>query len=216
MATNVREFPGYGTMNVVDLSKLSMEQLVELHNTIKPDAPVTEFGNKAKANAAVWLLGNPVEGDASNNDTNNSEEGDNDMAKDKATKAEKTEKAAKEPKKVREPRQPKEWEDLPEGKEQQLPRPGSVLAITLDLIKEKRGATLEEIQTAIGEKHVAMRLLRWANKERGFGFTKTASSGKIQVQASNIKVPVVKEPKPPKEPKVKEAKEAKGKVAKAD
>lgn len=198
---NIREFPGYGKMSVKDLGNLSMDQLIELHNQMKPDAPVTEFGNKAKANASVWLLGNPVEDNSSA-----TEEGDTDMAKEKADKADaKTEK----PKKVREPRKPREWEDLPEGKEQQMPRPASVLDKTLNLIKEKRGATLEEIQAVIGEKHDAMRLLRWANKERGFGFTRTASSGKIQVQMSNVKQPPVKEPKPPKEEGEKKAKKAK-------
>jgi hypothetical protein len=74
---------------------------------------------------------------------------------------------------------PKEFVDMePKGMEIKEPRPGSVMAITLDIIKEKGGATLEEIQAAIGPKHDALKLLVWMNENRGYGWKKDAA-GKI-------------------------------------
>jgi hypothetical protein len=50
------------------------------------------------------------------------------------------------------------------------PRPGSVLAVTLDLIRTSNGATLAEIDAAIGPKHDALKLLQWANENKGYGW----------------------------------------------
>ncbi len=91
------------------------------------------------------------------------------------------------------PRVPKvkPWEDLQAGAEQQAPREGSALHTALELIKTHKGATLEEIQAAIGDKHIARRLLTWANRERGYGFVMTKNSQKIQALAPNLRQPKV-------------------------
>src|SRR5690348_11358409 len=73
----------------------------------------------------------------------------------------------RQPREPRAPRQraPREFQDMePTGMDIKEPRPGSVLAITLELIKAQDGATLEEIQNAIGPKHDALKLLQWANE----------------------------------------------------
>ena len=108
-----------------------------------------------------------------------------------AAKAEKEAAKALEPKvekAPKAPRAPAEWSDLPEGEHQQEPRPDSVASKTLLLIDANQGATLDEIQAEIGEKHSARRLLTWMNKERGYGFTMT--DGKILYQANNVTIPV--------------------------
>jgi hypothetical protein len=108
----VREFPIHGQLNVVQLGALSMEQLVEIHNAIKPDKPVEKFGSKGKANSIVWLLGTPVpeptaevaeqvspasDADVSSSEAGPTDTGETDMAKAKAKKAAKE----KGPKKAR-------------------------------------------------------------------------------------------------------------------
>lgn len=59
------------------------------------------------------------------------------------------------------------------------PRPGSVLAVTLDLIRVNGGATLDEINTAIGPKHDALKLLQWANENKGYGWKQDPETKKI-------------------------------------
>lgn len=85
----------------------------------------------------------------------------------------------------------KPWEDLQAGAEQQAPREGSALHTALELIRTHKGATLPEIQAAIGEKHIAHRLLAWANRERGYGFVMAKTTQKIQALAPNLRVPKV-------------------------
>lgn len=91
------------------------------------------------------------------------------------------------PRKPKEPREPKarpprEFHDMePTGADIKEPRPGSVLALTLDTIKEKGGATLDEIQAVIGPKHDALKLLQWANENRGYGWKQDPNDKKIQV-----------------------------------
>lgn len=76
---------------------------------------------------------------------------------------------------------PKEFQDMePKGMEIKDPRPGSVMAITLELVKKNGGATIDEIQAAIGVKHDALKLLQWMNENRGYGW-KRDGEGKIQV-----------------------------------
>lgn len=75
-----------------------------------------------------------------------------------------------------------EFQDMPLNAEllssSKEPRPGSVMAITLDLIAKNDGATLEEIAEAIGPKHNALKLLQWMNENRGYGWRKD-EAGKI-------------------------------------
>lgn len=77
---------------------------------------------------------------------------------------------------------PSEFQDMPLNAELlasvKEPRPGSVLALTLDLIAKQNGATLEEIQEIIGPKHNALKLLQWANENKGYGWRKD-EAGKI-------------------------------------
>lgn len=91
-------------------------------------------------------------------------------------------KAPKE-KKERTPRKaaPKEFQDMEPSGEVKESRPGSVMAVTVDLIKEKNGATLEEIQAAIGPKHDALKLLQWMNANRGYGWRMDPATKKIFV-----------------------------------
>lgn len=108
-------------------------------------------------------------------------------------KAKKEAAAKKEPAEKKDPKpRTKPWEDMKAGKVQQAPREGSVLDKTLKLIdKRKNGATLEEIQSEIGDKHSAARLLRWAHVERGYGFTKD-DKGRVSYSAPNVKAPAKK------------------------
>lgn len=50
------------------------------------------------------------------------------------------------------------------------PSPTSVLGISIALMRDNDGATLEEIQAAIGPKHDALKLLSWANENKGYGW----------------------------------------------
>src|SRR5690242_17135594 len=84
------------------------------------------------------------------------------------------------------PRPPKPWQDLPHGHEQQAPREGSVLHKTLEFMAKNKGATLQEIQDLIGEKHNARRLLTWAHRERGYGFVMIKE--RITPLAPNLRV----------------------------
>lgn len=113
------------------------------------------------------------------------------VAKEKEREATKAAKAAEREARKNAPRVPKvkPWEDLPAGAEQQAPREGSVLYTTLELIKTNRGATLDEIQAAVGDKHPVRRLLTWANRERGYGFVMTKNTQKIQAIAPNLRMP---------------------------
>lgn len=88
------------------------------------------------------------------------------------------------------PRQPKPWVDLPAGGKQQAPREGSVLHRCLELIEKNKGATLEEMQALIGEKHQIRRLLAWGHRERGYGFVMV--NGKIKALAPNLVIPTPK------------------------
>lgn len=107
-------------------------------------------------------------------------------AKEKEREAEKAAKAARRA-------EGPPWENLEAGAKQQPPRDPSVGYTTLELIKsQKNGATLAEIQTAIGEKHVARRLLKWLNVERGYGFIMDPKTKKIVALAPNLQVPVPK------------------------
>lgn len=84
-----------------------------------------------------------------------------------------TPKAARAPAepKVAKVKPPKVFEDMEPATEQQIPRPGSVLAITIDLCRANaEGATMEEIQAAIGPKHDALKLMQWGAANRGWGW----------------------------------------------
>jgi hypothetical protein len=89
-----------------------------------------------------------------------------------------------EPKPPREKRvRVQEFQDMePSGADIKEPRPGSVLAITLDLMKTNGGATLEEINAAIGPKHDALKLLIWAHENKGYGWKIDPESKKVSVQ----------------------------------
>lgn len=102
--------------------------------------------------------------------------------------AKKAQKAAEREARKSEPRPPKPWEDLPAGAEQQAPREPSVLHTVLEMIAKNKGATLDELQAAVGEKHPIRALLRWANRERGYGFVMTKSTQKIMALAPNLRV----------------------------
>lgn len=106
----------------------------------------------------------------------------------KEREAIKAQRAADREARKNQPRQPKAWEDLPAGGMQQAPREGSVLHTVLECIHKNKGATEAELQAVLPAKHEVRRLLRWANRERGYGFVMTKSTGKIQALAPNLKV----------------------------
>lgn len=98
----------------------------------------------------------------------------------------------------RAPKPPRVWADMEPGKEQQAPRDGSVLAISLALMASTEGgATMEELQKALdsakGEgKHDVLTLLTWANKERGHGFRMDPTTKRI---VALIPAPKAEKPK---------------------
>ena len=104
----------------------------------------------------------------------------------------KAEKAAAKEARKGQPRAPKPWEDLEPGAQQKMPREGSVAYKTLELRKATKGATIEDIQNTIGEKHTARTLINWMHRELGFGFVMTKTTQKINSLAPNIKVPTPK------------------------
>ena len=63
-----------------------------------------------------------------------------------------------------------------------VPRPDSVLAFTLELVGQKDGATLEDIQAMLDThgKHNALKLLEWSHDAKGYGWKK-GDDGKIRV-----------------------------------
>lgn len=108
-------------------------------------------------------------------------------------------KAAEREAKKNAPRVPKikPWEDLQAGAKQQAPREGSVGWKLLELIKKNKGATLDEIQTELGgptSNHQARTLISWLNKERGYGFIMTKTTGRVMALAPNLIVEVKKTP----------------------
>ena len=106
-------------------------------------------------------------------------------------------KAAKEAEREARKNQPrvprvKPWEDMQPGGKQRPPREGSVFYKTLELMKSNKGATLEDIQATIGDKHVARRLLTWAHRECGYGFVMSPTTKKITALAPNVIQPAPK------------------------
>jgi hypothetical protein len=68
----------------------------------------------------------------------------------------------------------------PTSDEVKIPKAGTVLAVTLDLCRDTPGgATLEEIQAAIGPKHPALKLLEWANQNKGMGWRQDPETKRI-------------------------------------
>lgn len=80
----------------------------------------------------------------------------------------------------RKKREKKVFRDMEPGEIQKTPKDGSVLHKTIELCRKLDGATLEEIQVEIGEKHDALKLLLWANEERGWGW-KRGEDDRIRV-----------------------------------
>lgn len=80
------------------------------------------------------------------------------------------------------PRAPRDFQDMePRDYVKADPRPGSVLAMTLDLIRTNGGATLDEINAVIGPKHDALKLMQWANENKGYGWKQDPVTKKISV-----------------------------------
>lgn len=74
----------------------------------------------------------------------------------------------------------REFHDMPPTGEDIKPfKPGSVMAVTVELMEKQDGATVEEIQAAIGPKHQALKLMQWMNENKGIGF-KMGEDGKIR------------------------------------
>lgn len=75
----------------------------------------------------------------------------------------------------------KEFQDMEAGPVQKEWKPNSVGAIMHDLLRKGPGATVEEINTAIGyPKHDALKLMQFSNANRGWGYAMI--EGKVYVK----------------------------------
>jgi len=86
------------------------------------------------------------------------------------------------------------WQDMPAGPGgHAAPKPGSVLAVCIATIDAGGGATLETMQAAmdlVRPGHSVGQLLRWANKNRGYGWTKGANG--LVTYTAPLPVPAAK------------------------
>lgn len=86
------------------------------------------------------------------------------------------------------------WQDMPAGPGgHAAPKPGSVLAVCIATIDAGGGATLEAMQAAmdlVRPGHSVGQLLRWANKNRGYGWTKGANG--LVTYTAPLPVPAAK------------------------
>jgi hypothetical protein len=69
-----------------------------------------------------------------------------------------------------------EFQDMEPGevKDGYVPRPGSTIAVALEMTEREAGATLEDIQTELDKlgTHNALKLLQFMNGGKGYGFKK--------------------------------------------
>ncbi len=73
------------------------------------------------------------------------------------------------------------FQNLDAAPQQKIPTPGCRLDIIIQLARRPEGTTVEEMNKAIGwPDHDANRLMRWSNRERGWGWTMDAE-GRIRV-----------------------------------
>lgn len=79
----------------------------------------------------------------------------------------------------------KDFFDLPRADEPDRsfsPKPGSAMAVALEIMEKGEGATVDELRAAIGPNHDPVKLFQFFNEKRGWGFKKDPNTGKIQVE----------------------------------
>lgn len=177
-----RNFPGHGDLTLEELCKLSLSQLLNLRNVLKPEQPIKSFHTKAKANGAVWVLGRPVVAPKAEPVATATNEENEDMAKKNSEKGRKA-KGTKAPK-VKEagtPVQARQKDLNFKGKpaaERKYANSGTFVEKFLVMASRPNGVTDTEYRQACKAKDTFRAIARWAAAGLGYG-VKEIEEGRV-------------------------------------